>query len=227
MPNDWGFFGSTNELPGSVRFSAGVCTVTFADDVSFSFPMSLEDDAQSDDNWHFYSVRAEISKRGVQFNIGSALVLNPYELVDVWEALRDYPALEFIGAPWKEGGFEGLLDVQEYGDPVSTGDRTVVDLFGPVTHIVDHEKMVLINRTEATHALHDGYVARHVFDDGNRNYFSLQSIGFGVGSGGGPNSFFSPMGWDHAISDIIEAFASQKYTERTGEDSSRVIVAVP
>lgn len=227
MPNDWGFFGSTQELPFELNVSNGIATVTFADGVSFSFSVSISAEDVGGDEWHENSNRAEITKRYLQANIGSVLVLNPYELEDVWEALKDYPAIEFVGAPWNEGGFEALLDIDEYGDPVSTGSRTVVDGFGAVTHIVDDSKKVLVNATTPTHTLHEGYVCRHVFDDGNQNYFTLQSVGFGTGNHAGMNTFFSPLVWDHMTTEIIEGFASQKYADRTGQDTSRLIIAVP
>lgn len=88
-------------------------------------------------------------------------------------------------------------------------------------------KKVLVKATTPTLTLHDGYVCRQVFDDGNPNSFTLQSVGFGTGDCAGINTFFSPLGWDHMTSEVIEGFASQKYADRTGQDTLRLIIAVP
>ena len=79
-----------------------------------------------------------------------------FELDDVWMGLRDYPALEYMDA---EKTFS-----EEFGNPVVTGSRTVVDLFGEVVHTVCRTKMVLVNATAPDHALHEGYVLRHVYN---------------------------------------------------------------
>lgn len=127
-----------------------------------------------------------------------------FEVQDVWMGLRDYPALEYTD-----------IGKEDFGDPVSTGDTTNVDLFGPVTHIVDNEKRVLVNKTTVTHTLHNGFVVRHVWAEGPKVY--VQSIGFGVGKYARANEIPSGLVWGSISMKTIRSMAIKYYSRRTGK----------
>ncbi|WP_299305596.1 hypothetical protein [uncultured Litoreibacter sp.] len=192
----------------------GVATVRFDDGVSFSFPTAINPAQVGGDGWHYYDTHSggarampNVETQGASF-MGFAVVhwyKYRFSVDDVWMGLRDYPALEYTDS-----------DFDEFGDPVSTGDTTVVDLFGPVTHIVDNSKRVLINQTTPAHSLHEGYVARHVYQVGPRVF--VQSVGFGVGKWARANEIPSGFVWGSVSMKSIRSMAAQYFEQRTGKD---------
>ena len=173
----------------------GRATVTFDDGVSFSFQTATlySHSWANNPNWHYYDTSGIVHTH-VPGPHGSTLGRYRMELVDVWQALKDYPALEFLDG-----------ESEEYGDPVTTGSLTDVDLFGPVYHIVNDQNMVLVNATTPQHTLHDGYVCRHPYPQGD--HFVVQSIGFGTGVLGTPNELLAYQAWGNASMLPINQFA--------------------
>ena len=200
-----------------VSISTGTATVEFSDGTSFSFATEIPADAieDSEQNWHDYNVNRAVptvlrESPSTIFSLGHVLSVIKFELEDVWMGLRDYPALEYMD---DEKTFSS-----EFGNPVSTGDETVVDLFGAVTHIVDNDKRVLVNLTTPTHDLHNGYVIRHPYSDGSGRVF-VQSIGFGTGAMATLNELGANVTWGGNSLNTISLMASEYYAIRTGKHS--------
>lgn len=113
-------------FPISIEIS-GNATVEFSDGTQFTFrtdipPSAIDDTAQS---WHDYDVNRAVptvasSVPSSIFSPGRVNSVFKFELQDVWMGLRDYPALEYLD---DEKTFS-----EEFGNPVSSGDKTVVDL---------------------------------------------------------------------------------------------------
>lgn len=186
--------------------------MVFDDGVTFSFPTGIDPKAPSTtENWHYYEVNRKmptVIASNSQWAPARVMAKYRFELQDVWMALRDYPALEYTNS--------GKAD--DMGDPVKTGDVTQVDLFGPVVHIVDDAKMVLINKTLPSHTLHEGFVARHIYAV-SPHVIQLNSVGFGVGAYARINEFGSQPVWGNVSTNTIRTIASRYYKQRTGQDS--------
>jgi hypothetical protein len=188
----------------------GLAVVEFNDGVKFSFKTGLTSSdvkpgGKLGDNWHDYDTGAWVVPTMISY--GRVPVKLRFELEDLWMALRDYPALEYTSK--KE---------DDFGDPVSTGDVTYVDLFGNVEHIVDNAKRVLVNKTRPDHTLHEGYVARHVWKSGDKFY--IQSLGFGTGALATMNELPSGLVWGAISMRTIRSLAVRYYEKRTGKDGS-------
>ena len=193
---------------------SGLATVTFSDNTTFSVPTGISDTSKwkREHSWHDYNVNRPVPTvfstwPATIFTAPRIQSLLKFELDDVWMGLRDYPALEYMDA---EKTFS-----EEFGNPVVTGSRTVVDLFGEVVHTVCRTKMVLVNATAPDHALHEGYVLRHVYNGSGGRIF-VQSLGFGTGANPRTNEFGAEAIWGGTSLWSIAIMASEYYARRTG-----------
>jgi hypothetical protein len=194
--------------------SSGRATVTFADEVTFSIStgISASSIGRRDRSWHDYNVNRAAptvltTRPQTIFSPPRVYSVMKFELQDVWMGLRDYPALEYMDA---ETTFTA-----EFGNPVVTGSKTVVDLFGEVVHTVDSQKMVLVNATAPDHDLHEGYVLRHCYN-GSGGRILLQTLGFGTGANPRTNEFGAEAIWGGTSLWSISIMASEYYARRTG-----------
>jgi hypothetical protein len=191
----------------------GTATVRFDDGVIYSFASGITPRQRQSGQWHYYDTHASGKKAMPNVETMGASMMGYavvhwykyfFEVQDVWMGLRDYPALEYTN-----------FGKEDFGDPVSTGDTTNVELFGPVTHIVDSDKRVLVNKTTPTHTLHNGFVVRHVWSEGPKVY--VQSIGFGVGQYARANEIPSGVVWGSVSMKTIRSMAVKYYERRTGK----------
>ena len=200
--------------------ASGVVTVVFRDGFSFSFSTQISPSNIGVSPWHLHGVSGKLptikTYGGLPVGFPPAGLLPvpqiPYaklkfEFEDCWMGLRDYPEIEYLD-----------LDVtfdSEFGNPVQNDDITQVDLWGPVDHIIDSRKAVLVNATLPAHGLHEGYVVRHVIGEADGT-ISIDSVGFGIGPHADVNDLGAPLVWARASLKTISRFAAQYYFIRTG-----------
>lgn len=187
----------------------GTASVTFDDGVVFSFKSRMMPADTRKNEWHFYDTKGRVLPNYMvnASRFHSTIIKLRFEIEDLWMALRDYPALEYMD-----------FDGDEFGDPVSTGSITAVDLFGNVSHIVDSNKRVLVNKTMQGHVLDQGYVIRHVWAEGRRNY--IQSVGFGTGAMARVNELGANLVWGQVSLRSIRNMATRYYQQRTGKSAA-------
>ncbi|MDP9837668.1 hypothetical protein J2T09_002425 [Neorhizobium huautlense] len=188
--------------------SDDMTTVSFDDGTVYIFKSRMISESPGSEDWHYYDTTGRVLPN---YMVNTSK-FNPkpiklrFEIDDVWMGLRDYPALEYLD-----------FDGDEFGDPVTTGSVTRVDLFGNVSHIVNAAKRVLVNKTMPGHKLNVGYVVRHVWAEGPRNY--IQSIGFGTGPMARPNEWGADLVWGAVSLRSIRNMAMRYYEQRTGKSS--------
>lgn len=202
-------FEGNTQNGGAYNITAQATKVTFRDGSTFSVNTSglITDDP---DDFHQYDSFVEIEYSATNFLSSSDYFGGPVMGAQAAQRAQAQAAWANQNVS-SQHVFQGLLEeaapdfFDDFGNPVTTGSRTLVTGMNPVTHIVDYDTMTVVNVTEPGHVFHDGIlgtgpeneggiVVRRVIVTADGTF--VHSIGVGVGQNAVLNNLLGATTFD-------------------------------